>query len=61
MHTIKEYIKTHKETITIILVLSFLIVFAVASYLEEDNIFSFVYMIFTIVTSLKIILNKIIA
>lgn len=59
MQNLKEYIKFHKETIILILVLTFLSIFSIILYYEKDNLFSFVYMLFAIITFIKILFNKI--
>ena len=59
MQNLKEYIKFHKESIILILVLTFLSIFSIILYHEKDNLFSFVYMLFAIITFIKILFNKI--
>lgn len=59
MHSLRKYIQLHKETIIVILVLTFLSIFAISTYFEKNNLFSFVYMIFVIVSAIKIVFNKI--
>lgn len=59
MQNIREYIKLHNETIIKFIVLLYLNTFSVLIYHEKNNIFSLIYMIFSISITIRIFFNKI--
>ena len=59
MQHLKSYAKIHRENIIILLILLFMNAFAAFTYHEKANLFSFVYMLFVCIYTLKIIFNKI--
>ncbi len=58
MLNFKRYIELHKETIIVLLVLSFLNTFAIYIFHEKNNLFSLIYMTFVIIITIKILFNK---
>lgn len=59
MRSLKKYIKFHKETFIILILLLIINIFAILSHKEKNDIFSLIYMVFVIVCTIRIVFNKI--
>lgn len=61
MQIFKEYIKMHNESIVKFLVLLCINSFSILIYHENNNFYSFIYLIFIIFITIKIFFNNLCA